>query len=189
MTKLLKAFLFGSILLMSTNIFSQEETEKKPAKEAPKHQTKFQEVVIMDSTSAKEILKRAVNWVKVESNRFVKSNGVTTGSKAECVATFTIKPKELNPQADYTGNITMHVSIECKENKYRYVISQLKHTSTNGQATGGSIDNIIPDCGSMSMPDITWKKIKGEALKSASMIISELKEGMYKSADDPDDKW
>lgn len=189
MIKLLKALFFGSIFLLSSNTFSQQESDKKPAKEL-KDQTKFQEVILLDSTSSQEILKRAVNWVKVESPRFVKSNGVTTGSKAECVATFTIKPKELNPQADYTGSITMHVSIECKENKYRYLINNLKHISSNGTASGGNIDNVVPDCGSMAMPDITWKKIKGEAMKNASMIISELKEGMYKSAEvlDPD-KW
>ena len=34
-----------------------------------------------------------------------------------------------------------------------------------------------------------WKKIKGEAFKSASMVISELKEGMMKTTSDSKDEW
>ena len=36
-----------------------------------------------------------------------------------------------------------------------------KHTSKSGNATGGSIDNVVPECGSMVMGDIQWKKLKG----------------------------
>jgi len=146
-------------------------------------------VVVIDSTAASELLKRAVDWVKTESARFKKTNGVTTGSKAECTAVFNIKPKELNPISDYTGTITMHVSIECKENKYRYVITGIKHISTNGQATGGDINNMIPDCGSMAMPDLTWKKIKGEAIRSSEMIVSELKDHMFFFNAGKKDEW
>ena len=83
----------------------------------------------------------------------------------------------------------MHVTIDCKENKYRYAITKLVHTANNGESSGGDIDNIIPDCGGMHMPENTWKKLKGEALKSASMIQSELKDAMYKPFNSDDDKW
>jgi hypothetical protein len=138
----------------------------------------LQAVINVDSTSSGELLKRAVNWVKIESPRFVKNSGITSGTKAECVASFNIKPKELNPQPDYTGTITMHVSIECKDNRYKYTITKIKHTSKTGKASGGDINNIVPDCGSMVMPDIVWKKIKGEAIRHSNAILSELKEGM-----------
>jgi hypothetical protein len=143
---------------------------------------KFQEVVPVDSTPSAELLKRAVNWVKIESKRFVKTNGITAGSKAECIASFNIRPKELNPVADYSGTITMHVTIECKDNRYKYTIHKMKHTSKSGKASGGDMNNVVPECGSMIMPEITWKKIKGEALKSSTMVLSELKEGMSKTS-------
>ncbi len=149
----------------------------------------FSEVVTTDSVPGSNLTKRAVNWVKAESPRFKKSMGVATGSKAECLATFKIKAKELNPNPDYTGMITMHVTIECKDNKYRYSITKMKHTASNGKASGGDITNIVPECGSMIMPDKTWKQIKGEAFKSASMVISELKDGMTKNATDSKDEW
>ena len=162
--------------------FSQE----KPAEDAPKmkNETKISEVVPTDSLPASELLQRAVNWVKVESNRYGKTSGVTTGSKAECTATFPVKPKELNPEVDYTGKISMKVTIECKDNKYKYTVSQIKHISANGKTTAGSIDNKVPECGSMAMGDIVWKKLKGIALKGAGTVVEDIKEGMLKSSTD-----
>lgn len=173
-------------LLISSFFVSGQEEETSEKSENDK---RFQEVVFTDSARASDLAKRAVNWVKVESPRFKKSMGVATGTKAECLATFKIKAIGLNPQPDYTGIITMHVTIECKDNKYRYSINKIKHTAKNGKASGGDVNNIIPDCGSMTMPDKVWKQIKGEAFKRASMVISELKEGMAKIGDGSKDEW
>ena len=179
MNKLRKSLFIIPFLACSVFVTAQQEKSELDKQ--------FSEVVSTDSVPSANLTKRAVNWVKTESPRFKKSMGVATGSKAECLATFKIKAKELNPQPDYTGIITMHVTIECKDNKYRYSITKMKHTATNGKATGGDITNIVPECGSMTMPDKTWKQIKGEAFKSADMVISELKEGMSKSTSDKDD--
>ena len=150
-----RIFLAFALCFCSAFVHSQENEAGE--------ETKFQEVIATDSVSAADLMKRAVNWVKTDSKRFVKANGVATGNKAECVAKFKIKAKELNPVTDFTGTIEMHVSIDCKDNKYRYTVSRIRHISNNGKASGGAIENIVPECGSMTMPDITWKKIKGEA--------------------------
>lgn len=185
---ILKTLLFSTLFLFSAAANAQDDgdggTSEKKAEEK-----KFQEVVLMDSMPASEILKRAVNFIKIESPRFAKTKGVTTGNKAECIAKFKIKPKELNPKPDYTGFITMHVSIECKDNRYRYVISKLTHTSASGKASGGDINNVVPACGSMVMPDLIWKRIKGDAFKNANMVVSELKEAMMRSVDTAGDEW
>lgn len=190
MNKIFKSFLISSLVLISAAGFAQDETEAKEDKNERKMEDKkFQEVILIDSVPASEVLKRAVNFIKIESPRYVKTKGVTTGNKAECVAKFKIKPKELNPNPDYTGTITMHVSIECKDNRYRYVITKLAHTSASGKASGGDINNAVPACGSMTMPDLVWKKIKGDAFKNANMVISELKEAMTKPAEVAKDEW
>lgn len=146
-------------------------------------ETKITEVVTTDSVPSSELLKRAVNWVKVETPRYTKTSGVTAGSKAECNISFPVKPKELNPVCDYTGKITMKVVVECKDSKYRYTVDQIKHISTGGKTSVGNIDNIIPECGSMVMPDLTVKKLKGEALKYANVVVNDIKESMKVSSD------
>jgi hypothetical protein len=189
MNKLRLVFFTFPFLISSFFVKAQNESSSTSKAEQTEEDKRFQEVVFTDSVPATALAKRGVNWVKADSKRFKKSSGVATGTKAECLATFKIKAKELNPQPDFTGTITMHVSIECKDNKYRYSITKIKHISANGKASGGDINNIIPDCGSMTMPDLVWKKIKGEAFKSASMVISELKEGMSKTTLDSKDEW
>ena len=186
---LYKALIVSSLFMVSVPAFSQDEADAKDPGTAKMQDKKFQEVITLDSVPAADILKRAVNFIKLESPRFVKAKGVTTAKKAECIAKFKIKPKELNPNPDYTGTITMHVSIECKDYRYRYVISKITHTSANGKASGGDINNVVPSCGSMTMPDLIWKRIKGDALKNANMVISELKDAMSTPVYDKKDEW
>lgn len=182
MKKYIQALILCFLVVFSFSGFAQEKTDDDAPKK--KNETKISEVVPTDSLPASELLKRAVNWVKLESNRYGKTSGVTTGAKAECTATFPVKPKELNPEVDYTGKISMKVTIECKDNKYKYTISQIKHISTSGKTTAGSIDNKIPECGSMVMGDLIWKKLKGEAMKGSAKVVEDIKEGMKVSSSD-----
>lgn len=188
MTTHLKLVILSLFMLVSaSSVLAQADDPDSPKK---KIETKLTEVVTTDSLPASELMKRAVNWVKAESKTYVKSKGATTDNKAECTAIFLVKPKELNPQVDYTGKITMKVTIECKEAKYRYTVNEIKHTSKSGKTTAGSIDNVVPECGSMSMDDIVWKKLKGEAMRYASQVVSDLKAGMtVDSSQTPTDEW
>lgn len=191
MNKIISVLFFSTFLFATNYSWAQEEGEAEGKSEysEKKKVTKFQEVILLDSVPTAEVLKRAVNFMKIESPRFMKTKAITTGSKAECIAKFKIKPKELNPNPDYTGFITMHVSIECKEFRYRYVITKITHVASNGKASGGDIDNVVPACGSMIMPDLVWKRIKGDAMKNVTMVISELKDSMMKSVEEASDEW
>lgn len=175
----MKSNLKITILVLS---FFVSIAKSQTAHETPA-ETKITEVIPTDSVPSSELLKRAVNWVKIETPKYTKASGVTTGSKAECNVSFPVKPKELNPQCDYTGKITMKVVVECKDSKYKYTVEHIKHVSAGGKTSIGNIDNIIPECGSMVMPDLTMKKLKGEAMKYASLVVNDIKEGMKTPSD------
>ncbi len=149
--------------------------------------------IVEDTSGARpmassEILKRAVNFVKIETPKYTKSNGVTTGSKAECIATFAYRPKELNPTADVQGTFTMHISIDAKEGKYRYTISKITHTAKNAEFSGGDIYSEVPKCGSMKLPNELWKRMRSEALKNSGILAADLKAAMKRSSSEPVDK-
>ena len=180
--KKIKTYLIGLLICSSTLAVAQEHKSEGELKK--KEETKISEVVTTDSLPSSELMQRAVNWVKVENPKYTKASGVTTGTKAECIVTFLVRPKELNPECDYTGKITMKVVIDCKDNKYKYTISHIKHISKSGRTTAGSIDNVVPECGSMIMTDLIWKKLKGEAMTKAGSIVSDLKDGMKVSSKD-----
>jgi hypothetical protein len=141
--------------------------------------------------ASSEILKRAVNFVKTETKKYTKGNGITTGTKAECIVTFNYKPKELNPVADVQGTFTMHVSIDAKEGKYRYTISKINHNAKNGDYSGGDIYSEVPKCGSMKLPPELWKRIRSEAIKQSALLANDVKEAMKISSSTPvnSDEW
>ena len=184
------------------------------AQETKKEEKKIQEVVFIDAEpkaivanpdgsfppgdtgkagpmNSTEILKRAVNYVKIETPKYTKGSGVTTGSKAECLATFFYKSKELNPQADADGTFTMHISVDAKEGKYRYTISKINHVAKNPEFSGGDVYGDVPKCGSMKIPPELWKKLRSQALKNAVLLTNDLKEAMKISSDAPvkGDEW
>lgn len=201
----LRTLFYAATILFSVNSLS--------AQEAKKDENKIQEVVTImadplpsvpnadgsipvdtnppKGMAASEILKRAVNFVKMENKKYTKGNGVNTGSKAECVVTFPYKPKELNPAADVQGTITMHLSIDAKEGKYRYTISKINHNAKNGDYTGGDVYNEVPKCGSMKLPPDMWKRLKSEAFKQSALLATDLKEAMKISSTTPvnSDEW
>lgn len=158
------------------------------AKKAP--ETKLTEVIETDSVPATEIMARAKEWYKQEAPTYKKTNASNSGTKLECLVSFPVKPKELNPQVDYTGKVTMKVVIDCKSSKYRYTIREIKHTSKSGTCTGGSVDGLVPECGSMGMTDVVWKKLRGEMLAGASKVAADLKAVMNSTAPDAKaDEW
>lgn len=169
----------------------QMEADPKPV--TPNADGSFPEVAPAPPIpmAQQEILKRAINFVKVESVKYDKTNGVTTGSKAECVAVFKFKPKELNPKAEVEGTFTIHISIEAKDGKYRYVISKVNHVSKNAEYSGGDITNEVPACGSMKLPPDMWKKMRSQANKDIAIVVADLKEAMKISSDVPvnNDEW
>jgi hypothetical protein len=74
----------------------------------------------------------------------------------------------------------MKLTVECKDNRYKYTITDIKHVSKSGLTSAGSIDNIVPECGSVVIGENLWKKLRGEAIKNANMVVSDLKLGMNK---------
>ena len=184
----LLALMFAGGMSFGQTTAATTKQEDEFARKRP--ETKLVEVITTDSLPPDALMKRAVAWIKEESPKYRKSSGTTTGTKAECTASFPVKPKELNPEVDYTGKITMKVVIECKNSRYRYTVSDIRHESKNGRTTAGSIDNEVPECGSVNMHDQIWKKLRGEALRNAALVVADIKLGM---SQDPieinDDEW
>ena len=145
------------------------------------------EIIIKDSVPAKELLNRATYWAQKKHPKYDKQNAVGGSARVELDAEFKIKPKELNPPFDYTGKIVMHVKVEVKDGKYKYTINKIKHIADNRKNSGGDITKDIPECGSISLPEMTWRKIKGEAIHNAHMLADDLKDAMstpYKASSD-----
>src|ERR1051325_5267288 len=104
------SFIFASAVSMAQTPAAEPAKTGEPAAQEDefakkKVETKLTEVIPTDSLPASELVKRAVAWMKAESDKYKKTGETTTGSKVECIASFPVKPKELNPEVNYTGKI------------------------------------------------------------------------------------
>ena len=137
-----------------------------------------------------EVLKRAQNWYTLKNDKIKKSNGTNSGKSVSCKLTFPFKQKILNPQSDVDGFISMDLTIDAKEGKYRYTIKNMRHKAINDGMSGGDIYLKVPECGSMFVTDKTWKLIRSEAFGDAQIVIEDLKTMMNREvADSKKDDW
>ncbi len=136
-----------------------------------------------------EIVKRAQAWYNLKNTKFEKSNGTNTGSNVNCTLAFVFKQKVLNPENDVDGKITMDLTIEAKEGKYRYIIKNIKHKANKPGMSGGDIYAKVPECGSMKVNDITWKHIKSESAAFAKLAADDIKLRMKEELDANKDEW
>jgi len=132
---------------------------------------------------ASEVAKRAQIWMDTKYTKYTKSN-CSNGKGVVCQISFPYKVKELNPTDKVEGEITMTVTIEAKEGKYRYTINNIKHKSTVAECSGGDVYSLVPECGSMKMTDLSWKHIKAGAMADANMVADDLKDVMSKFSGD-----
>ncbi|HWY13241.1 MAG TPA: hypothetical protein VN026_18055 [Bacteroidia bacterium] len=139
---------------------------------------------------AAEILKRAQNWYTIKPEKFTKSAGTNNGNSVCCNLQFPFKQKILNPEADIDGSISMDLTIDAKEGKYRYTIKNIRHKANKAGMSGGDIYLNIPECGSMYVSDKIWKQIRSEAFGNAQIVIDDLKTMMNREvADSKKDDW
>jgi hypothetical protein len=135
-----------------------------------------------------ELVKRAQNWADDnKSKQYTKSN-CAGGKSTVCQVSFPYQIKELNPIDKVEGEITMTVTIDAKEGKYRYTINNIKHKAKVADASGGDIYATVPECGSMKLSDLSWKHIKSAAFADAKTVADDLKDKMAQLSNDASKK-
>lgn len=133
---------------------------------------------------ASEVAKRAQIWMADKPTKYSKTNCSNGGNGVVCQVSFAYKVKELNPTDKVEGEISMTITVEAKEGKYRYTINNIKHKATIVEISGGDVYGIVAECGSMKLSDLSWKHIKSAAFADAKMVADDLKAIMAKFSGD-----
>jgi len=154
--------------------------KKKPVVEEPPPEEVIDTLGTTMPATIAELNKRANYWYTTKNKKFEKSSGGGSGSQVVCNVKFNYKPKELNPVNDVEGEITMRVTVDCKEGKYRYTVDKIEHKAKRGVCSGGDVFNEVPACGSMNLNSVIWKQIKSAGLANAKVVAEDLKAKMAK---------
>jgi len=87
------------------------------------------------------------------------------------------------------GVINYTWDIKIREGKYKYSISNLRHSDKTGNiGSGGKMERVEPLCGYKEMKEEQWLDIKSQAKVEIEKLIAAFKEGLaYTSPDESDD--
>jgi hypothetical protein len=168
---------------------NKKKKNKHQVEETPEAVATDTAVGGMVPASVQELKKRGTAWMAKKNKHFKKLDATGGGDFVECTVSWMYHTKALNPQAPVDGTITMTLIIDCREGKYRYTISNIKHNATNVNFSGGDCYEEIPACGTMKLPTPEWKKIRSFAMQKANQIAFNLKEFMREAVKDKKNDW
>lgn len=88
------------------------------------------------------------------------------------------------------GFIYYKLNLEIKEGRFKYTITELKHSDkTNSIGTGGKLERVEPLCGYSEMNAEMWQGIKDQAVTGVKELIEKLKKGMAYVAPNNSGDW
>jgi len=174
------------LVILSPNLYAQEST-RLPVNQSG--MVEFTKVITVDSVTGKELYSRARLFV---ANSFRDSKEVTQLEDAESL---TLVTKGLFPRL-YTwpmnknigGNVRFKFTIQCKDGRFRYSVSDLVHedtyTAMGFNYSGGPLGLEKAECGKC-MTKKTWDGIKSKTSKDIQAFLVDLEKSMtqQKTAD------
>jgi hypothetical protein len=142
------------------------------------------EVVPIDSTTKDELYNRAKVWFAVyyKSSKDViqlddKENGKIIGK-----GVIIYNSPAFSPGTLFSGYFKYVLTVEVKDNKFKYSFENIRHEASETSNSAGSFDNEKPDCGSFYLSKSGWIKIKEQGTDKILEISQDLKTAMSKKS-------
>jgi hypothetical protein len=159
--------------------FRSQEAEKDLAKKKSEQSVSFPidsstgkfsfvEVVKVDSVDAGTLYSRAKLFI---ANAFVSAQDVTQLADEN---TKTVVCKG-NMTAAVGGVVRFTLTIQCKDGRYRFSLTDFYHSFESKNMSGGNLENEKPACGGFNMIRSQWAKIKNRFHDDASTLITAMK--------------
>lgn len=168
------SFLLAILCLFALPTFGQTENNLE-----------YMEIIEVPNKTKSEIHSLVNEWVAkkfVSAKSVIQMNDKEAG-KIICKGNFSVEMKV--GMGTYSGSfIEFIISIDSKDGKMRVLINELYHKGGEKLASGGSLSNEKPDCGTLTMSKKNWQDIKNQAKKECISIINSLKNKVLSN-----DKW
>ncbi|MFN3402519.1 MAG: hypothetical protein ACK40G_00400 [Cytophagaceae bacterium] len=143
----------------------------------------FMEVVDAKGLTDKDIMAVVEEWGKTKKYEVKsKDDGSMTIIYNGAVP---MEYEGMKPGKKDKANVKFTVSVFCKADKYRFIITDLVHEGLLGAGSGGKLENAQADCGKEKMQAKTWVQIKNMSHKEINLIIEDLKRVIRETQNDP----
>ena len=147
------------------------------------HKVTFSEIVQVDSISKPEIFTKVNEWIALN---FVSTKDVVQFSDKENgkIILKGIIHAFCGKRHEEFGGWKFVLTIDIKDNKYRYVFTDFYHERPPTQE-GGSVENLKPACGGLHMFQSAWTTSKYFLFTDVTALISSMK----KYVSEKNSKW
>lgn len=151
--------------------------------------SKFSQVDSVKNVSKAELYTKAKLWLAkaFKSSKDVIQFDDKEAGKIIVKGVSTYDAPAFNPGTNFSGFFSFTLTIDIKDNKFRFSIENLNHESYKSGYSGGSFDNEKPDCGNLMMPKRSWKTIREEGQSRIITLWKSFQQGMKASNKDSDD--
>jgi hypothetical protein len=161
------------VFLLLTLVFSVSTYGQQPSS----NPYLLTEILNVDSVPAQILYSRVKLFI---AENFKSAKTVIQLDDAE-TKTIVVKggviPYIKNAFAGRTYGISMFtLKIQCKDNKYKYTLSDIYHEKVSSdEHSGGSFENDKPACGTAFLNNKAWHKIKDNSIEQINSLIALMK--------------
>lgn len=144
----------------------------------------FTEVIKVTDNSNKSIIyDRAFSWAQTNKYKITqmdKTNGVLS-----CEGSFLVTYPGPRVGMNDNGVVKFTVTINAKDGRYKYDITNFKHEGGKGKGNGGALELKSAECGKFVLPDSGWAKIKKDTAAKMKEVINDLQLSISPEGDAP----
>ncbi|MEM6299445.1 MAG: DUF4468 domain-containing protein [Bacteroidota bacterium] len=146
-------------------------------------------VVEVSDASKNSLHSNAVSWIATaftSANDVIQLNDKESG-KIIVKGVSRYDAPAFKVGTNFSGYFSFMLTIEVKENKYRYKFQNLNHSSDKNGYSGGSFDNEKPACGTFTLPKRNWVKIKSSGYDDIRSLSMNLENSILQESSSDDD--
>ena len=153
----------------------------------------YTEVISIDSTNVENLYNRAKFFV---ANSYKSSKTVTdlSDDKLHSIIIKAYMTAHFKSWGNIfeAGGFNYTLKIYCKDNRYKYEITDLTHTGmydTKNNHSGGGIENEKPICGTFFITKGQWEYMKQDCVSNIETLIVYLKRAMINKSEIEKKDW
>ena len=173
------------LCILLSLLFFNIQAQNFPIDEGTKKITYIKTIDVAPLTPS-EIYDAAKDWGEKEGLTIVSDE---TNKKIVFNGTFKVLYRPAKASTNEEGDVSYKLHIGVKNGKYRYILVDLKHKGPSGE--GGKLEEPKPECGTTSITNNSWVKIKLATHRHASNLIEKLEVAMKVVQNNPtkSDDW
>ncbi len=174
--------LFFSFVLLTSSVYAQDfPIDEKTGK------ITYTDVVDVDELSASDIYKKALAW---GASKKFQLKAKEANSKIQWDGKIGVHYRGVQLGGYEDGTVTFSVVIYCKDGRYKYKLTNFKHTASH--ANCGPLESEKSACTRHQLPYSSWVTIKKDTHEKVQKYIQSLKATVKKTSaiiEDTDSDW